>query len=108
MSGVRQERQERVRELHRAILDIARSQRPEGNITIDGERKRLHDFALGPLRITIMRAFPFDPPAHTENSSLKVLSEGRIVLSVRWSAIDYEITTFRPGDWETKLIPQDR
>lgn len=99
----RQERLERVWGLRRAALDLARGRRPEGNLLIDGERKRFYEFTAGSLRITVLRAFPLDPNACAETSSLRMLSEGEIVLSVRWSDDDYEIMTFKPGNWEMAL-----
>lgn len=100
----RQERLERICELRRAVLDLARGRRPEGNLLIDGERKRSYDFTAGPLRIDLLLAFPTGPVDRAETSSLKVLFEGQTVLNIRWSDGAYETVTFKPGDWERSLL----
>lgn len=102
--NARQERLERARLLHQAALDLAFTKRPDGNITIDGERKRCFDFTVGPLRIDLLLAFPADPAAFAEMSSLRVRSEGQTVLSIRWNYEAYKIATFKMGSWENQLL----
>jgi len=104
MSSTRQERLQHVCGLHRSVLDLVRMERPVGNITIDGERKRYYEFVARDLYITVMRAFPIDPASITEMSTLKVSFEGRTVLHIRWCKGVYDIVTFKPGKWENKLI----
>lgn len=51
-----------------------------------------------------MLAFPLEQALADEASRIKISLDGMTMLQIRWSEEDYEILTFKPGEWEKALF----
>ena len=96
----RRARIERAKALGRAAYRLARTGELVGNVEVDGEEKRLHEFRRGLLFIDLYEPFR-STAAATEFSRLRVTYSGVKVLELRWcGAGTFNVVKFERGEWE--------
>lgn len=102
MSGERKARTEHAKAIGRAACRLGRSGEIVGNLTIEGEQKRLLEYRRG--SITVELWYPWRSDAdETEFSKLRVIFGGERVLELRWTAGSFRALKFERGEWERSL-----
>jgi len=93
-----------MRAISRLALGILRRCGDRGMIDRAGVRYRLSEVRHNEFRLTLLRPIG-DPDL---SSILDVKFEGAVVLHVEWTPEAVVRTSYKPGEWEAKLVRYDR
>ena len=97
------ERTERLRQLSRIALGLARRNDRGYIIELPRGRFRHWDFRHNEIAVAYLKSLDPDVPSELTIRYLRAK-----VLHVEWTADDVEKTSFKPGDWEERLRHYDR
>lgn len=98
------DRTERMKALSKLALGIVRRCGERFCINRAGGRWRLSEVRHNEFRLTLSRSVN----DQDRTSALDVRFNGKTVLHVEWTAEEVLRTSYKPGDWETKLLRYDR